>query len=130
MITPRPNPRNPDQRPVRMAVVAAFLDGKQLTEFERATVVRCISKPYAANEDALLKVAEPYYRGDLVQLIEVLGALQVEDAQISHEMRRARDVGIGPSGSPKMHIAFLTASCRRLGITLPTFETRNIKRTM
>ncbi|WP_425624883.1 hypothetical protein [Agrobacterium radiobacter] len=111
-----------------MAAVADFLADKQLSEFERATVARCMSKPYAANEDTLLKVAEPYYRGDLVQLLEVLEGMSSDDAQAYYEIRRARDVGLGPSGSPKMHHGLLTARCRRLGITLPTFETRNIKR--
>lgn len=126
--SPSPNTRNPERRAARMASVAAFLSTKQLTEFERAAVKRCMAKPYAANEDDLLKLAEPYYRGDLVQLLEVLEGREFADAQASYEIRRARSVGLGPSGSPKMHYGFLTRTCSRHDFRLPSFETRRIDR--
>lgn len=126
MITPRPNPRNEDQRPVRMAAVADFLATKQMSEFERATVARCMSKMNAANEDALLRLADPYYRGDLVQLLEILDGMPL-DAQRNYEIGKAVQ-GIGPFGSPKMHYGFLMAACRRNRIALQPFETRRIER--
>jgi hypothetical protein len=114
-----------------MAAVAAFLEDKQLTEFERATVARCMSKPYAANEDALLRLAEPYYRGELEQLIEILEEPSLSHhlgAQEHYEVRMARERGLSPFGSPKMHHGFLIAACRRQRIALRSFESRRIER--
>lgn len=127
MIIPRPNPRSNSQRPVRMAAVADFLATKQLSEFERELVARCINKQTAHNEDTLNLVAEPYYRGELEQLLEVLEQVNL-DAQGHHEVRRTHEVGLGPFGSPKMHHGFLTTTCRRLRIALPPFESRRIGR--
>lgn len=126
MIIPRPHRDSEEMRPVRMSAVADFLANKQLSEFELAQIARCMSKPYAANEDALLKVAEPYYRGDLVQLLDVLDGMPL-DAQGNHELGKAVQ-GVGPFGSPKMHFGFLMAACRRNRIALQPFETRRIER--
>lgn len=126
MITPRPHPDNEEMRPVRFAAVKDFLATKQLSEFERAQVARCMSNKHAGNEDILNRLAEPYYRGDLVQLLEVLDGMPL-DAQGNHEITKAIQ-GIGPFGSPKMHFGFLMAACRRNRIALQPFETRRIER--
>ncbi|MGH0214462.1 hypothetical protein NKY66_11165 [Sinorhizobium meliloti] len=126
MITPRPHPDNEEMRPVRMSAVAEFLATKQLSEFELAQIAKCMSKQHARNEDILNRLAEPYYRGDLVQLLEVLDGLPL-DAQGNHEIAKAVQ-GVGPFGSPKMHLGFLMAACRRNRIALQPFETRRIER--
>lgn len=127
MLTSAPATPNPSKREVRIAAVAEFLATKQLSDVERGIVDKCIANPYSKNDDTMFKLAEPYYRGYLVQLLEVLERMPL-DSQGCREIRRARDVGIGPSGSPKMHCDFLTATCRRHGIALPAFASKRIER--
>ncbi len=127
MITPRPNPRSEEQRAARMVAVADFLGTKLLSEFERARVARCMRSQTTTSEYDLNAVADPYYRGELLQLVEVLEDMNL-DAQGHCDVLRARDVGLGPFGSPKMNRGFLLAGCRRLQIVLRPFDNRRIER--
>lgn len=127
MIPPRPHRDNEEMRPVRMLAVADFLGTQQLSEFERAQVAKCLRLQTSASEDDLNGVADPYYRGELLQLVELLEDMNL-DAQGHYDVRKARDVGLGPFGSPKMHRGFLLAGCRRLKIALRPFDSRRVER--
>ncbi|NEJ83397.1 hypothetical protein GR268_43805 [Rhizobium leguminosarum] len=116
------------KRACRMALNEAFLSGMELSEHERAQIAKLMARQTDNNEIALARIADPFYRGRLVQLLDVLADVQglpgdetgIYDLKAGRERGQVRDTD--------RHVMRLTALCHRHGIALPPLDGRRIER--
>ncbi|MGO7266022.1 hypothetical protein [Rhizobium johnstonii] len=122
------NPEIDMARACRMALNEGFLSGVELPELERAEVVKLMARQTDIAEIALARIADPYCRGRLVQLLDILKDVQslrgdetgVYDLKAARERGQLRDT--------ERHVKRLTALCHRHGVAMPPFDGRRIER--
>ncbi|MGR9293614.1 hypothetical protein ACU8OS_35200 (plasmid) [Rhizobium leguminosarum] len=116
------------KRACRMALNEAFLSGVELSEHERAQIVKLMARQTDNDEIALARMADPVYRGRLVQLLDVLADVQglPGDETGTYDLKAARERG--QLRDTDRHVKRLTAICHRHGIALPPLDGRRIER--
>lgn len=116
------------KRACRMALNEGFLSGMELSEHERAQIAKLMARQTDNNEIALARIADPFYRGRLVQLLDVLADVQglPGDETGSYDLKAARERG--QLRDTDRHVKRLTAICHRHGIALPPLDGRRIER--
>ncbi|TBG52543.1 hypothetical protein [Rhizobium leguminosarum] len=122
------NPEIDMARACRMALNEGFLSGVELPELERAEVVKLMARQTDIAEIALARIADPYYRGRLVQLLDILKdvpSLPGDETGV-YDLKAARERG--QLRDTDRHVMRLTAICRRHGIALPPLDDRRIER--
>ncbi|TAT69955.1 hypothetical protein [Rhizobium ruizarguesonis] len=119
------NPEIDLARACRMALNEGFLSGVELPELEQAEVAMLMARQTDNAEIALARIADPYYRGRLVQLLDVLKDVQSlprdeTGVWAARERGQLRDA--------ERHVKRLTALCHRHGVAMPPFDGRRIER--
>ncbi|MGO7323490.1 hypothetical protein ACCS95_34665 [Rhizobium ruizarguesonis] len=122
------NPEIDLARACRMALNEGFLSGVELPELERAEVAMLMARQTDNAEIALARIADPYYRGRLVQLLDILKDVQSlpGDETGVYDLRAARERG--QLRDAERHVKRLTALCHRHGVAMPPFDGRRIER--
>ncbi|ANL12054.1 MULTISPECIES: hypothetical protein [unclassified Rhizobium] len=116
------------KRACRMALNEGFLSGMELSEHEQAQIAKLMARQTDTDEIALARIADPFWRGRLVQLLDVLADVQglPGDETGSYDLKAAR--ARGQLRDTDRHVKRLTAICHRHRIALPPLDGRRIER--